>query len=609
MKKILLILFIIPAFIYGQFLPINLSGSDTKQCADGGFIAVGEQKSWEKSKDNNGAILFKTDRNGNLLWEKKFGESGYDAAHSVQICSDGGFIVAGKRANYAYLFKFDKAGNFLWEKKFGKGEANAVQICSDGGYVMIGSRLIITNMKGEIYEATLADRITSYVKYKVNEWQKKGEFEKTNDYLLRVNEKNRTVKIKEFQETEIESLKLNFLNSIDFSNIELGDYDADNETFLLEDSKLGNLVISVPINEAKLFKANFPYYKFAVPKCVVIDDKFVLSYVELTFGNVNPNGTVGYGYRKYSYNLDITQDYSLTEIDYNFSAIEIDDIASAKKTKSSNISTNKIKVGTSSVNINIPYNKKVKNRYALIIGNEDYTSFQRTLSSEQNVDYAVNDATIFQKYCLNTLGVEEDNMFFLTNATAGTMYRQIDLITKILNKVGTKAELIVYYAGHGYPDELTKIPYLIPVDVSAANLNTAIKLDDFYKDLSATGAKSITVFLDACFTGGGRESGLMASRGVKVKPKEGSLTGNLVVFSASSGNQSALPYHQQGHGMFTYHLLKKLQESKGKVSMGELADYIHDQVSIQSLKTNEKEQDPIVNTSSKVINDWRNWKF
>jgi len=43
----------------------------------------------------------------------------------------------------------------------------------------------------------------------------------------------------------------------------------------------------------------------------------------------------------------------------------------------------------------IPVNSKVDNRYALIIGNEDYKSYQTTLSSEQNVDYAVNDATVF----------------------------------------------------------------------------------------------------------------------------------------------------------------------------------------------------------------------
>ena len=294
----------------------------------------------------------------------------------------------------------------------------------------------------------------------------------------------------------------------------------------------------------------------------------------------------------------------LTKEEYNIKAEELKKIILQKKNQA-------VKHITliSSVDKNIPINSKVDNRFALVIGNEDYTSFQTTLSSEQNVDYAFKDATIFKKYCLNTLGVKEDNMFFLLNATAGQMSQEIDLISKILSKLGDESELIVYYAGHGYPDELTKIPYLIPVDVSATNLSSAIKLSEIYTKLSSTGASKVTVFLDACFTGGGRNSGLIASRGVKVKPKEGSLSGNLVVFSASSGDQSSLPYHKEGHGMFTYHLLKKLQETKGDVSMGELSDYLDDSVSLQSLKENKKEQDPKVNTSQKVINDWRNWKF
>ncbi len=263
----------------------------------------------------------------------------------------------------------------------------------------------------------------------------------------------------------------------------------------------------------------------------------------------------------------------------------------------------------SKVDINIPINKKTQHRYALVIGNEDYQSRQRTLNSEQNVDYAVNDATIFREYALKTLGVEEDNMFFLTNATAVEMGQQIDLVVKIMSKLGNKGELIVYYAGHGFPDEKTNIPYLIPVDVSASSLSYAIKLDDFYQKLSAANSKQITIFLDACFTGGGRSSGLIASRGVKIKPKGGTLNGNIVVFSASSGDQSALPYHKENHGMFTYHLLKKLQESKGDIEMGELADYLKDEVSIKSLKVNQKEQDPAVNTSKGVLDVWKNWKF
>tara|TARA_B110001450_G_C17654084_1_gene494470 strand:+ start:49 stop:1833 length:1785 start_codon:yes stop_codon:yes gene_type:complete len=444
---------------------------------------------------------------------------------------------------------------------------------------------------------TIKDRVKKIVEQSINKWQKKGEFETTNDYLLRVND-NRSFKIKKFQEIAIEKLKNEYLTSLNFKSLKLGDYDADNETFLLKGSSFDNLVISVPIEEAKFFKEDFSDYNFINPNCVIIDDKFVLSYVDIINSPF-----------EYNYSLSSSHDYAITDIKYEFSPIEIDDIKSSNTTTSSNIRTNKINIGTSSVNINIPNNKKVKNRYALVIGNEDYTSFQRTLSSEQNVDYALNDATIFKEYCLKTFGVKEDNMFFLTDATAGTMHQEIDLITKIINKVGLKAELIVYYAGHGYPDELTKVPYLIPVDVSASNLSTAIKLDDLYQKLASTNASKITIFLDACFTGGGRNSGLVASRGVKVKPKEGLLDGNIVVFSASSAEESSLPYHDEAHGLFTYFLLKKFQESEGNITLGALSEYLDENVSIKSLRVNQKEQNPTVNTSERVANDWRNWKF
>ncbi|MBM3437369.1 MAG: caspase family protein, partial [Bacteroidetes bacterium] len=177
----------------------------------------------------------------------------------------------------------------------------------------------------------------------------------------------------------------------------------------------------------------------------------------------------------------------------------------------------------------------------------------------------------------------------------------------LLKRIGSSAELFFYYAGHGLPDESTHIPYLIPVDVSAANLSSAIKLGDLYNKLSETGAGRITVFLDACFTGGGRESGLLAARSVKVKPKDDLIFGNMVVFSASSGEQSSLPNQAEKHGMFTYFLLKKLQESHGNVTYGELAGYIKHEVSLESIRKNSKEQDPSVLISAQIENVWESW--
>lgn len=265
---------------------------------------------------------------------------------------------------------------------------------------------------------------------------------------------------------------------------------------------------------------------------------------------------------------------------------------------------------TADVDKSIPFTTgKHPYRFALIIGNEDYTSRQSNLKAESNVHYAVNDAKVFKEYTINTLGCEEKNVFFLTNATSGEMNQEIQRIVQMLNRLGNKSELIFFYAGHGFPQELTGIPYLIPVDVSATNLNQAIKLNDVFASLSQTNAARITVFLDACFTGGGREAGLLAARSLMVAPKKEELKGNMVVFTATSKDQSALPYHDNKHGMFTYFLLKKLQESKGEVTYGELDTYLNNNVSIESLRKNRKEQDPETFVSKEVQNTWENWKM
>jgi uncharacterized caspase-like protein len=119
----------------------------------------------------------------------------------------------------------------------------------------------------------------------------------------------------------------------------------------------------------------------------------------------------------------------------------------------------------------------------------------------------------------------------------------------------------------------------------------------------------VILFLDACFSGGGRNAGLMASRGVKIVPKNVSLTGHVVVFSASDENQSALPFEEQKHGLFTYYLLKKLQETKGEVTLLELDAYLAKQVSIKAAMINKQEQTPKTNFSPAITGSWENWKL
>jgi hypothetical protein len=271
----------------------------------------------------------------------------------------------------------------------------------------------------------------------------------------------------------------------------------------------------------------------------------------------------------------------------------------------------KLEVASNSdVDDKIPVTSNIKeNAFALIVGNEDYSSFQKDLGDEVNVAYAMKDAKTFKEYCTKTMGVPEENIVMLINARTVEFNREISKLNLYAKNSKGNAELIFFYAGHGLPDETTKEPYLIPVDVSSSDLRFAIKLTDLYAELTEFPSKKVTVFLDACFSGGARNQGLVAARGVKIKPIEEPLSGNLVVFTASSGAQSSLPYKEKYHGMFTYFLLKKMQESGGKLTYKELSEYLDQKLSINSIKINNKEQNPQTNISPNIKSSWENWKF
>lgn len=264
----------------------------------------------------------------------------------------------------------------------------------------------------------------------------------------------------------------------------------------------------------------------------------------------------------------------------------------------------------SDVDQNIPENNnKQTQRYALIIGNENYTDYQIGISTEVNVAFAASDAQSFKSYCNATLGIPEANTHLLINATAAKMKSEIELVLKRIEKEQGQGELLFFYAGHGQPDEQSKTPYLMPVDVSANDLVNAMDLNALYEKFGKINAKRITVFLDACFSGGGRNTGMLAARGVRVKPKPGALSGNVMVFAATQAEQVALTYKDQFHGMFTYFLLKGIKENKGRITYQDLANFIRTNVSKTSLEINRREQDPSMLTSPALGDTWKTLKL
>lgn len=245
---------------------------------------------------------------------------------------------------------------------------------------------------------------------------------------------------------------------------------------------------------------------------------------------------------------------------------------------------------------------KNTNTFVVIIANEQYKNVAQ-------VPYALNDGNIFRKYCLSTLGVPEKNVKYLANATGNDIKTTINWLQSV-TEVFDNPNVILYYAGHGIPDEASKSAYLLPIDGNGSDISTGYKLDDLYATLGAMPADHITVFMDACFSGSKREEGMLAqARGVALKAKAGVPQGNMVVFSAATGDETAYPNKEQGHGMFTYYLLKKLQETKGDVSLQELGEYITKNVRQQSIVLNGKSQTPTVTAATGVAGEWGNWKL
>ena len=115
-------------------------GNSIIQLKDGGFVITGSTESYGAGKSD--VWLIKTDSNGNKLWDKTFGDTGFDFGNSVIQSSDGGFVIAGLTVSAdLWLIKTDSNGNKLWDKTFGGAyadEAYSILQSGDGGFVITG---------------------------------------------------------------------------------------------------------------------------------------------------------------------------------------------------------------------------------------------------------------------------------------------------------------------------------------------------------------------------------------------------------------------------------------------------------------------------------------
>jgi len=542
-----------------------------------------------KSGDRYGFI----DQKGQFVIPAIYQDANYfrDGLAAVKRSDSWGYINI--QNNYVIESRFDAAYPFSNGHAVVKLSGKYGLIDKKGNWVI---QPTFTGLGRFTSAISLEQQVEEYVKSMYSDWQLKGEYEKTQDYLNRIAKDNRDLEIQKFSNEAIQSLARRQVN---FTKSTVGLYDADNEKFNMFVPGARSLMIPIPLEDAKEIKDNWEDVWIGNPKFSISGDEFVITSMSLKYQG-----------REYPYNI----------ADDNISAsgstlaLTFDDLPGTLPIISSNTSAvglrNLTVVGQSDVDINIPVTS-IKNdkTFALVIGNEEYSKYQMDLNTSTNVDFAAMDARTFKKYLINTLGVPEENITLLINGTAGQMKQSIARLSALAAAYEGDAKLVFYYAGHGLPKEGTNEPYLIPVDVSPSNLDYALKLEDVYTKLSENPCERVTMFLDACFSGGARNQGLVAARGVRIKPKSPFVLGNLVVFSASSEDQSAHPYTEKAHGIFTYYLLKGLQISNGAMSYGELEEFVRTNVMRKSVLVNNKLQTPEVKVSPIFEYSWRDMQF
>lgn len=245
---------------------------------------------------------------------------------------------------------------------------------------------------------------------------------------------------------------------------------------------------------------------------------------------------------------------------------------------------------------------------AVVIGNKDYVN-----PDIPDVEYAVNDSKTMKQYLVNMLGFRDANILYMENATKSdfeTFFGTREYPEgKLFNFVkANQSDVFVYYAGHGAPDIRNNRAYFMPVNADPNYIQiNGYPLDLFYQNLGKIAAKSVTVVLDACFSGGSAQGMLIKKASpifIEVNMPVIGSKGNIL--ASSTGAQISSWYPEGKHSLFTYYLLRGMRgEADGdknrEITISEMQNYLQDQVPYTARRLYGREQTPVVKGAADYV--------
>ena len=248
-----------------------------------------------------------------------------------------------------------------------------------------------------------------------------------------------------------------------------------------------------------------------------------------------------------------------------------------------------------------------KNKVALIIGIENY-------SKSPDATYANLDAKYFYEYVKNTFGVKTENIKLMINQEAN-LVDTIGALNKWLpGKIRkNQTDLIIYFAGHGLASSDGKELYLLPQDGDSDLLErTAISRTEIFQIISKLKPKSVTMFLDTCYSGVSRddETLLASARPVRIVADEQETPNNFTIFSASQLDQISSGFKEAKHGIFSYYLMKGMEgkadaNKDKKITNAELLAYMDENVAQKASELGRQQNPSFAGDPNKILISYR----
>ncbi len=244
-----------------------------------------------------------------------------------------------------------------------------------------------------------------------------------------------------------------------------------------------------------------------------------------------------------------------------------------------------------------------KDAVAIIIGIQDYKHMP-------SAEFANDDARHFYQYAIRALGVPPENIRALIDSGAD----QSDILKtfKIWLPQRVKSgqtEIYVFYSGHGLPTKNGDSFYFLPTSADKDFLDeSAIELNKIIAALKTTNPKSVTFFLDSCYSGYARSGDtlLANARPAKLKSSEATFPSNFTVIAASQSDQISSASPELKHGIFSYYLMRGMEgdadlNKDGKITAGEMHDFLAMQVPKQAEMLNRDQRPQMIGDKNRVL--------